>query len=374
MSEVQNEYIKGYYKDKYSPAKKLVITLNDKDHYTLHYRCLQQCLNQGLILEKVYNVLEFDQSPWMEPYISGNTQRRKKAKNAFEKDFWKLMNNSVFGKTMEDVRRRQKIDLVRVIGEERRLRKLLSDPAFIGRKIFYGANLLAVHRKQTNVFMNKPVIVGVSILDLAKYFMYDYWYEHLKKIYGERVKLLYTDTDSLIIEVETDDVYQDMVDHKELYDFSNYPKEHRLRKAVGEDFIEKNKAVIGLFKDESGGRYGEEYAGVRSKAYSFYTLPEIYGSKKGEITEVRKAKGLKKSIVKKDLHHRLYVSCVLEGKEDISRTGYFLRSDRHRMYQVRQTKRSINPLDTKLWLTQDRADALPYGDVLLTNNVNCNSL
>ena len=251
---------------------------------------------------------------------------------------------------------------------------MLSDPAFIGRKIFYGANLLAIHRKQTNVFMNKPVIVGVSILDLAKYFMYDYWYEHLKKIYGERVKLLYTDTDSFIIEVETDDVYRDMIDHKELYDFSNYPKEHRLRKAVGEDFIEKNKAVIGLFKDESGGRYGEEYAGVRSKAYSFYTLPEIYGSKKGEITEVRKAKGIKKSIVKKDLHHRLYVSCVLEGKEDIPRTGYFLRSDRHRMYQVRQTKRSINPLDTKLWLTQDRADALPYGDVLLTNNVNCNSL
>ena len=120
----------------------------------------------------------------MEPYIAMNTQLRAKAKNAFEKDFWKLMNNSVFGKTMEDVRKRVNIDLVRQVGEERRL---ISDPAFVSRKIFYGANLVAVHRRQTNVKLNKPEYVGACILDLSKYYMYDFWYGYLKKKYGDKV-------------------------------------------------------------------------------------------------------------------------------------------------------------------------------------------
>jgi len=122
------------------------------------------------------------------------------------------MNNSVFGKTMEDVRKRVNIDLVRQVGEERRLRRLISDPAFVSRKIFYGANLVAVHRRQTNVKLNKPEYVGACILDLSKYYMYDFWYGYLKRKYGDRVKLLYTDTDSLIIEIETENIYQDMID------------------------------------------------------------------------------------------------------------------------------------------------------------------
>src|SRR6185312_12275877 len=193
-------------------TEKLILTLHDKDHYVIHYRNLQQCIREGYVLEKVYRILEFDQSPWMEPYIAMNTQRRAKAKNAFEKNFWKLMNNSVFGKTMEDVRKRVNIDLVRQVGEERRLRRLISDPAFVSRKIFYGANLVAVHRRQTNVKLNKPEYVGACILDLSKYFMYDFWYGYLKKKYGDRVRLLYTDTDSLIIEIETENIYQDMID------------------------------------------------------------------------------------------------------------------------------------------------------------------
>ena len=113
------------------------------------------------------------------------------------------MNNSVFGKTMEDVRKRVNIDLVRQVGEERRL---ISDPAFVSRKIFYGANLVAVHRRQTNVKLNKPEYVGACILDLSKYYMYDFWYGYLKTKYGDKVKLLYTDTDSLIIEIETENI------------------------------------------------------------------------------------------------------------------------------------------------------------------------
>ncbi|CAJ0908487.1 3672_t:CDS:2, partial [Entrophospora sp. SA101] len=313
-------------------TEKLIVTLHDKDHYVIHYRNLQQCIREGYVLEKVYRVLGFEQSPWMEPYIAMNTQRRAKAKNAFEKDFWKLMNNSVFGKTMEDVRKRVNIDLVRQVGEEHRLRRLISDPAFVSRKIFYGANLVAVHRRQTNVKLNKPEYVGSCILDLSKYYMYDFWYSYLKKKYGDKVKLLYTDTDSLIIEIETENIYQDMINDCDLFDFSDYPKEHWVVKNLPEDQwiineegkrVLKNTKVIGKWKDENGGDRAIGYAGVRAKCYS---------------------------------------DCVLEGKEDQPRTAQFLRSYRHRMYRISQTKRSVNPLDTKLWIAQDMETTYLYGD------------
>ncbi|CAH1770177.1 7781_t:CDS:1, partial [Entrophospora sp. SA101] len=307
-------------------TEKLILTLHDKDHYVIHYRNLQQCIREGYVLEKVYRVLGFEQSPWMEPYIAMNTQRRAKAKNAFEKDFWKLMNNSVFGKTMEDVRKRVNIDLVRQVGEEHRLRRLISDPAFVSRKIFYGANLVAVHRRQTNVKLNKPEYVGSCILDLSKYYMYDFWYSYLKKKYGDKVKLLYTDTDSLIIEIETENIYQDMINDCDLFDFSDYPEEHWVVKNLPEDQwiineegkrVLKNTKVIGKWKDENGGDRAIGYAGVRAKCYSVV----CENSRKNMI----KAKGLKKSLIKKELTHKIFEDCVLEGKEDQPRTAQFLR-------------------------------------------------
>ncbi|CAB5199871.1 unnamed protein product [Rhizophagus irregularis] len=149
LSLEQDNMIEKLSNGKFAETEKLVATLETKDRYILHYTNLQQCLNLGMELEHVYRVLEFDQLPWLEPYIMGNTQRRRNAKNDFERDLWKLMNNAVFGKTMEDVRRRKRIDLVRPIGEENCLRKMLADPALVGQKIFYGSNLIAIHRKHT---------------------------------------------------------------------------------------------------------------------------------------------------------------------------------------------------------------------------------
>ncbi|CAG8776626.1 699_t:CDS:2, partial [Cetraspora pellucida] len=321
-------------------TEKLILTLHDKDHYVIHYRNLQQCIREGYVLEKVYRVLGFEQSPWMESYIAMNTQRHAKAKNVFEKDFWKLMNNSVFGKTMEDV------------GEEHRLRRLISDPAFVSRKIFYGANLVAVHRRQTNVKLNKPEYVGACILDLSKYFMYDFWYGHLKKKYGDRVRLLYTDTDSLIIEIETENIYQDMIDDCDLFDFSDYPEDYWVLKNLPEDQWIINDE--GKWKDENGGDQAIAYVGVRAKCYSVV----CENSRKNMI----KAKGLKKSLIKRELTHKIFEDCALEGKKDQPRTAQFLRSYGHRMYRIKQTKRSINPLDTKLWIDQDGITTYLYGD------------
>src|SRR4051794_21562401 len=175
---------------------------------------------------------------------------------------------------MEDVKKRSRIDLVCPEGDEkeqRHLRKMIADPAFISRKIFYGSNLCAVHRLQTMIKLDKPIYVGVAILDLSKYYMYEFWYHHIKQRYGDRANLCYTDTDSLIIEIETENVFNDMIEDKELYDFSDYPKDHPVRIAVGEEHIAKNKKVIGKWKDECNGTVALEFAGIRAKMYSLLT-------------------------------------------------------------------------------------------------------
>ncbi|RGB38846.1 hypothetical protein C1646_755162 [Rhizophagus diaphanus] len=322
LSPEQGNMIKKLSNGKFAETEKLVATLETKDRYILHYTNLQQCLNLGMELEHVYRVLEFDQSPWLEPYIMGNTHRRRNAKNAFERDLWKLMNNAVFGKTMEDVRRRKRIDLVRPIGEEHRLRKMLADPALVGRKIFYGSNLIAVHRKQTHVTLNKPIYVGAAILDLSKYYMYDFWYNHIKRKYGKRARLCYTDTDSFIIEIETENIYDDMVEDADLYDFSDYPEDHPLLKKLPADqWITKpdgtrelkNKKVIGKWKDENAGTRITRYAGNRSKSYAVET--------ENATKNIQKSKGLKKSLVNKELTIDIYERCILEGVEDKSRTA-----------------------------------------------------
>ena len=172
-------------------VSKLVPTLKNKEKYVLHYRNLQLYLDLGLKLKKVHRVLEFDQSPWLKQYIDFNTEKRKDAKNAFEKDFFKLMNNSVFGKTMENLRKR--VD-VRLVTDEKKLIKLASRPTYVSSKIF-NESLVAVHKIKETLLLNKPAYVGMCILDLSKTLMYDFHYNYIKKKYGDKARLLFTDTD-----------------------------------------------------------------------------------------------------------------------------------------------------------------------------------
>ena len=135
-----------------------------------------------------------------------NTELRQKAKNYFEKDFFKLMNNAVFGKTMENVRKHRDIKLVTT---ERRRNYLVSEPNYHTTK-FFTENLLAIEMRKTQILMNKPVYLGLSILDLSKTVMYEFWYDYVKPKYGENAKLCYMDTDSFIVHVKTDDIYKDI--------------------------------------------------------------------------------------------------------------------------------------------------------------------
>ena len=136
------------------------------------------------------------------------------------------MNNSVFGKTMENIRRRIDVKLVRST-EEEKLRKLIAKPSF-NRSVMFDDNLAGIHMNKSKLRLDRPTYVGMSILDLSKNLMYDWYYNHLKNTYGNRVQMLYTDTDSLIVHIKTDDIYADMAQHADQYDTSNYPADHFL--------------------------------------------------------------------------------------------------------------------------------------------------
>ena len=202
-------------------VQKLIPTLSNKEKYVLHYRNLQLYLDLGLKLKKVHRVLEFNQSPWLKQYIDFNTQKRTNAKNSFEKDFFKLMNNSVFGKTMENIRKR--VD-IRLVTDEKKLLKMTSKPTFVSSKIF-NENLVAVHKIKETLTLNRPAYVGMCILDLSKTLMYDFHYNYIKNKYGDKAKLLFTDTDSLTYEIEAEDVYQDFWNDKDRFDNSDYPED-----------------------------------------------------------------------------------------------------------------------------------------------------
>ena len=230
---------------------KLIPTLNNKEKYVLHYRNLQLYNDLGLKVTKVHRVLEFNQSAWLKQYIDFNTQKRTNAKNAFEKDFFKLMNNSVFGKTMENLRKR--VD-VRLVTDDKKLIKLASKPTYVRSKIF-NESLVAVHKIKETLTLNRPAYVGMCILDLSKTLMYDFHYNYIKKKYGDKAKLLFTDTDSLTYEIEAEDVYQDFWYDRNKFDNSDYPE--------GSPYFNKtNKKVIGKFKDEAAGVPICEFVGL----------------------------------------------------------------------------------------------------------------
>jgi len=272
--EWMSDYQKGLMKDldlKPPDSKKLLLTLHDKKNYVVHYRNLQFYLKQGMKLKRVHRVLEFEQERWMKPYIRMNTEFRKKAKSDFEKNFYKLMNNSVFGKTMENLCNRVDIRIVRS-NETDKIRKLIASPLY-SRHVLFSNDMAGIDMRKSKLLLNKPVYTGITILDNSKILLYDFFYNELKKKYGSKCELLYTDTDSLLILIETEYVYEDMKNNTDLYDTSDYPKEHPLHSNT-------NKKVLGKMKDECAGTPITEYVGLRPKMYSILKADEKISKKR----------------------------------------------------------------------------------------------
>jgi len=172
-------------------VKKLIPTLKNEEKYVLHYRNLQLYLDLGLKLNKVHRVLEFDQSPWLQQYIDFNTQKRTNAKNSFEKDFFKLMNNSVFGKTMENIRKR--VDLV----DDKKLLKMAAKPTYVSSKII-NKDLVAVHKIKETLTLKTPAYIEMCILDLSKTLMYDFHYNYIKQKYGNKGPFIFYGVGGLV--------------------------------------------------------------------------------------------------------------------------------------------------------------------------------
>ena len=268
---------------------KLIPNLWNKKKYVIHYENLKKYLSLGLKLNKIHRGIKFEVSQWLEKYITLNTELRTAAANEFEKDFFKLMNNSVFGKTMENIR--NSVD-VKLVNDKKQAEKLSAKPNFYHCDIF-SEELVAIHMKKTRLVFNKPVYLGMCILDLSKTLMYNFHYNYIKQKYGDKAKLLFTDTDSLMYEIQTEDFYVDIsADVKHRFDISNYSDNHP--SGIPSGF---NKKVPGMFKDEVDGKVIDKFVGLRAKLYSY---------KMFEGEESIKCKRVKKSVVKNSITQEDY--------------------------------------------------------------------
>ena len=201
-----NDYPLAPEKMNVNVVEKLISSFKPRKHYVVHCRNLRQYLQMGMRLIAVHRGISFCQSPRREAYIRKNTELRKTAANSFEKDFFKLRSNSVFGKRIENIRKRQNVVL---IDDRKKAAKLINRPNF-ERATVFDRNLSAVHMKKTEIFFNKPVYVGQAILDLSKTLMFDFHYDYIREKYNDTAELLFTDTDSLLYLIYTDDFYHDI--------------------------------------------------------------------------------------------------------------------------------------------------------------------
>ena len=296
---------------KIDKTQKLVCNLHNKKKYAVHISILKQALDHGLKLKKVHRVIEFNQEAWLKRYIDMNTELRKKASNDFEKDFFKLMNNAVFGKTIETVRKHRDIKLVKT---DHKRNKLVSEPNYHTMNLV-SENLSITEMKKVKVKMNKPIYLGLSMLEISKIIMYEFWYDYVIKKYGDMVKLCYMDTDSLIMNIKTKDFSKDV--------------DRPLPKG-------KNKKVIGLMKDELGG-------GIIT-----------------EFVEMKRAKGTKKCVIKKMLKFEDYKKCLFDN-EPMLKSQQRFKSENHEVYTKNINKIALSSNDDKRTVALDGITSYPYG-------------
>jgi len=320
-------------------SEKLVPSLMNKTKYVLHYRNLKLYTRLGLKVTKVHRVLEFRQAPWMEPYIDLNTTQRKLAKSEFAKSLFKLLNNAVFGKTLQNCR--HYMDL-RLVTSPEKAKKLVAKPTY---KYSHRINddLVCIELMRPKVCLNKPIYAGFTVLELSKEAMYKFHYDTMKRRYGSNCILILTDTDSLMYEITSDEnVYDHIYEDRALYDTSNYNEENKL-------FSKENAKVVGLMKDETGGVPIRDVVALKSKLYSFIT-------DKSKIA----AKGVKKSFITQHVTHDLFRH-TLENKTVTRAKFRVICSKQHSLHTVEMDKVCLSAYDDKRYILSDGVRTLAYG-------------
>ncbi|CAG8846771.1 11802_t:CDS:2, partial [Gigaspora margarita] len=290
---------------KYTSGEKLLQTLLPKKNYVVHYRALQTYMKFGMKVIKIHGALKFKQSLWMKDYIEENIRKHKIAKankEEFGVMYYKLKNNAVFEKQIENVCKHMRVELLHS-DQDKKLKRLVSSPLYVGFKAFEGG-FTAVHMLKSTVTLNKPIYVGQAILDISKAMMFNFWYSYIKPRYGDKACLLYTDTDLLIMWIETEDIYKDRAERPDIFnlDYS------------GDLF---------LMKDETKGDPIGESVCLKPKMYSVFPSGHNPNTPKTEAKfekdkfkrhGIQKAKGVKKCVVKRELRHDKFLECLRSKK------------------------------------------------------------
>eukprot|EP00732_Lithocolla_globosa_P003071 Lithocolla_globosa_v1_NODE_2290_length_2064_cov_73.453957.p1 type:complete len:383 gc:universal NODE_2290_length_2064_cov_73.453957:184-1332(+) len=350
--EIQEEELSDYQRELYKdlhphPSKekkiksspKLIGKLTNKKNYIVHYRYLKMCERLGLKITKFHRAIGYRQENFLKKYINFNTKQRTAATNDFEKDMYKLMNNSCYGKTMEDVMKRISFALV---NDPEKAEKRVAKPTY-KRSVIFNEDLVGIHMHKQKIELNKPIYLGQCILDESRRDMSEFHYDVMKKRYGAKCTAMFTDTDSFAYKIETEDVYKDISEMSDKFDLSNYPKEHSL-------YDTKNKKQLHKMKDELGGTIMTEFCGLRSKMYSYNTHTQTGGLR---------AKGVGRSAQKK-LKHQMYVDCVKNGSQTTVNFNA-IRSKNHLLSTVNISKSGLSPYDDKRYICEDGITTLAYG-------------
>jgi hypothetical protein len=294
----------------------------------------------------IHRVLRFTQSSWMEPYIDFNTKLRQAARNDFERDLFKLMNNACFGKSLENVKLRRNIEL---ISDARKFLRLVAKPQLETFKIL-NENTVLIDRIKETAVLDKPIYAGFCILDLSKVLMYEFHYDVIMKMYGDNARLLFTDTDSLCYCIKTDDVYADMLPIRdEWLDTSAFPKSHKL-------YSELNKKVPGKMKFEGNEVVYTRFVGLRAKMYSIVNYDSVHS----KMT----AKGVKKHFIKSHVKHDMYLKTLLDRKCTYADFNTF-RSRSHKIESVKLHRVCLSAYDDKRYVLDDGISTLAYGHISL---------
>ena len=325
--------IADWYDIKVGGVKKLIPNLGVKVKYVVHYKNLQYYLSLGMKLVKIYRILSFRQSNWLKKYVDFNTEKRKQSNDEFNKNLYKLLNNCFYGKSIENQRKRINVKL---INGKKVYQRYVNKPNFISQKIFE-KNFVAVHCSKTVLTLNKPIYIGFSILELSKLLMYQFHYDYVLKTF-DNVKLLFTDTVSLLYQIKNGNAYDQCFKDKLLFDFSGYSKDSVY-------YDSSNKKVLGKMKDELNGVKTDEFVGLKSKMYSFISF---------NGKEINKAKG-----VNLKLRHKEYAD-VLFNKKVIRHKMKRMQSNLHNVGTYDINKISLSSFDDKRYILDDGINILAY--------------
>ena len=225
-----------WYDIKVGGVKKLIPNLCDKIRYVIHYKYLIYYLSLRMKLVKIHKILSFKQRNRLKVFTDFNTDKRKGSNDEFSKNLYKLLHNGIYRKSIENIRKRINVKLV---NDKRKYLKIVNKPNFISQKII-DKNFVAVHCSKKVLTLNKPIYFGFCVLELSKLLMYQFHYDYVLKKFD--VKLLFTDTDSLVYEIRSGNVYEQCFKDNHLFDFSGYPKDSVY-------FDDSHKKVLGKMKN-----------------------------------------------------------------------------------------------------------------------------